>query len=120
DLHQQQLALQTLDTIRNSAQPDPNTILQVAQQFAALGDYPRLEATLQKLVELVPQSAESWYDLAALKSILGKSAESLQALRRALTLGAERRLHDPQARDLLAEVQQDPRFVAIRSLPEFK
>jgi tetratricopeptide (TPR) repeat protein len=120
DLHQQQLALQTLDTIRNSAQPDPNTILQVAQQFAALGDYPRLEATLQKLVELVPQSAESWYDLAALKSILGKSAESLQALRQALTLGAERRLHDPQARDLLAEVQQDPRFVAIRSLPEFK
>jgi len=32
----------------------------------------------------------------------------------------QRRLQDPKARDLRAELPQDPRFNSLRSLPEFK
>jgi tetratricopeptide (TPR) repeat protein len=119
-LHKPGLAIQTLDEVLHNPNADANAVLQVAQQLAALADYPRLELTLEKLTKLEPGSPEAWYDLAALRSILGKSPEALQTLRQALTLGAERRLRDPKARNLLAEVQQDPRFKAIRALPEFR
>jgi thioredoxin-like negative regulator of GroEL len=120
DLHQSQRALQILDEVIGSPNADGNVTVQAAQEFAALADYPRLEVALEKLARLEPNSPEAWYDLAALRSILGKSSASLQALRQALKLGAERRIRDPKARDLLAEVQQDPRFQAIRPLPEFR
>jgi tetratricopeptide (TPR) repeat protein len=119
-LHQPQLAVRTLDEVLKSPTADANALLQVAQQLAGLNDYPRLEATLDKLTKLVPASPEAWYDLAALRSILGKPTESLQALRQALRLSAERLIRDPKARDLSAEVQPDPRFNPVRSLPEFK
>jgi thioredoxin-like negative regulator of GroEL len=120
DLHQSQRALQILDEVIGSPNADGNVTVQAAQEFATLADYPRLEVALEKLARLEPNSPEAWYDLAALRSILGKSSASLQALRQALKLGAERRIRDPKARDLLAEVQQDPRFQAIRPLPEFR
>jgi tetratricopeptide (TPR) repeat protein len=120
DLHKPQLAVQVLDRILNRPNLDANSLMQVAQQLVALADYPRLETTLDKLTAVEPDSPEAWYDLAALRSILAKSPESLQALRQALKLNAERHFRDPKARDLLAELQQDPRFAAIRSLPEFR
>jgi hypothetical protein len=79
-----------------------------------------LEASLEKLTKVAPDSPEAWYDLAAMRSILGKSPEALQALRQSLKLSAERRARDSNGRDLLAELQHDPRFAAIRSLPEFR
>jgi thioredoxin-like negative regulator of GroEL len=115
-----QLASQTLNQVLQNPSLDPGTILQVAQQFVAITNYPGLEASLDKLTKVAPQSPEAWYDLAALRSILGKPGEALQALRQALQLSAERRLRDPKARDLRAELQQDPRFAALRPLPEFK
>jgi thioredoxin-like negative regulator of GroEL len=115
-----QQAAQTLDEILNGPKADAAVILRVAQQLVALTDYPRLEIALEKLTEVAPGSAESWYDFAALKSILGKQAEALRALRQALKLNSERHLREPNARDLLSELQHDPRFNALRALPEFK
>jgi tetratricopeptide (TPR) repeat protein len=100
--------------------PDADALLQTAQQLAILGDYARIEVTLEKLVRALPDSPEPLYDLAALRSLLGKHKESLQALRQALKMSAERKTRDPRARDLLAELQADPRFNALRPLPEFK
>jgi tetratricopeptide (TPR) repeat protein len=119
-LHQPQPALQVLGKVVNSPAADPEAILQVAQQLVVLGNYPMLEATLDKLTKVAPDSPEAWFDLAAMRSILGKSSESLQALRQALKLSAERRARDPKAKDLLAELQHDARFNAIRNLPEFR
>ena len=114
------LAAQTLDQVLKSPNADANAVLHVAQQLVALNDYPRLEQALEKLSRLAPESPESWYDLAAIRSILGKPNEALAALRQALELSAQRRLHDPKARDLQAELQQDPRFNGLRALPDFK
>lgn len=114
------LATQTLDEIARDSNLDPNTAFEMAQQFAAMSDYPRLEAILERLVKLAPESAESWYDLAAMKNILGKPSEALTALRQALKLSAVRIAKDPKAKDLLRELPTDPRFNSLRRNPEFQ
>ena len=120
DLHNGSLQVQTLDKVLADPALDVNALLQTAQQLASVGDYGRLEITLEKLVRALPDSPEPLYDLAALRSLLGKSHEALQALRQALKMSADRKTRDPRARDLLAEVRTDPRFNALRTLPEFK
>jgi tetratricopeptide (TPR) repeat protein len=92
----------------------------IAQFFAQTGNLPKLESTLEKLVAIVPNEPEPWYDLAAIKVALGKTGESLQDLRTALDLSAKRLKQNPKARDLLAEVRKDSRFGSVRNLPEFQ
>ena len=119
-LNNREAALQALDVILNSGQADQNIILQTAEQLVALADYARLERTLDKLTKIAPGSPEAWYDLAALRAILGKTNQSLQALRQALTLSEARLGRDPKARDLRQQLPTDPRFNAVRPTAEFQ
>jgi tetratricopeptide (TPR) repeat protein len=119
-LKRPQAALQALDRILASPQADPNILLQSAEQLVALSDYRRLELALDKLTKVAPSSPEAWYDLAALRSILGKTNECLEALRQALSLSAARLARDPKARDLLKQIPADPRFNPVRSWSEFQ
>ena len=81
---------------------------------------PKLEVALEKLIKFTPQNPEASYDLARLKLILGKTAESLQILSRALDLSAKRLQSDPNASNLLENARNDPTFNTLRQLPEFK
>ena len=110
----------TLDSILNNPKADPNSVLQVAQMYAAMANLPRLEATLDKLVLVAPTSPEAWYDLAAMKASLNKSSECLQALNTAISLSDLRLKTDAGARNLILEVRKDERFKSLRDLPEFK
>jgi tetratricopeptide (TPR) repeat protein len=120
DLRKPEQATQVLDQILNSSNLNANATLQIAQQYAAMLNYQKLEATLEKLTKLVPDSPEAWYDLAALKASLDKPKDALQDLQQALKLSAQRRKQDPKARDLVTEAQSDQRFASIRQMPEFK
>jgi cytochrome c-type biogenesis protein CcmH/NrfG len=119
-LNQPQPALQALDEVLNSPTADVNILSQAADQLVGLADYARLEVALEKMTRLAPDSPETWYDLAALRSIVGKPSQSLEALRQALKLSAARLAREPKARNLLRELERDPRFKAVRSLPEFR
>ena len=92
----------------------------IAQMDARIGNLAQLETALQKMAALSPGQPEPWYDLAALKAILGKPSESLQDLRTSLDLSAKRRLKDPNAPDLMATSRTDGRFDSLRTTPEFQ
>ena len=99
----------------------PNEIGVIAQFYAQTGNLPKLEnARWKDLSPLLPNEPEPWYDLAAIKIVLGKTNESLQDLRTSLDLSAKRLKQNPKARDLLAEVRKDHRFDSLRNLPEFQ
>jgi thioredoxin-like negative regulator of GroEL len=112
-------ALQILDGLMNAPNPSPTTLLLAAQEYANMHEYGKLESALEKLVKSAPDSAEAWYDLAALKAQVNKNKESLEALRHAFELSAKRRRANPQAMDMIAQAKADPRFGAVRSMPEF-
>jgi tetratricopeptide (TPR) repeat protein len=119
-LGQNDRAGKTLDSIINNPKIDAGSLLQVANELVALGDYPRLEATLEKLVKLSPDMPEAWYDLSALKISLGKTPEAVKDLQTSFDLSQKRHAADPKALDLIKQAQTDPRFTAILSSPELK
>jgi tetratricopeptide (TPR) repeat protein len=101
-----------------------NEVAALAQLYSKLGYgyLNKLDAALQKLVTLAPEPIrpEAYYDLAALKAVLGKTSDALDNLRIAMDLNAKRLRRDPKAGDLAATNRSDPRFDALRSLPEFQ
>lgn len=113
-------AVQVLDGILASSNVDANAALVVAQVFAQIGNYPKLELALEKLAALSPHSPEAAYDLAAIKAANNKPAESIALAKRALELGKLRRATNPGARDITSDIRNDPRFGSLRETPEFK
>ena len=103
-----------------SAQPGAGDLIRAAQLFGAMANWPKLEATLEKLVSVSPQSPEAWYDLAAFKANLAKNTEALPALSNALALSAKRLQGNPKAQDLVDAARNDQRFTNLRVTPEFQ
>ena len=93
----------------------PNEAGFIAQTYAQMGNLAKLEGAIEKLVTLIPDQPEPWYDLAALDAVLGKPDQALQNLSRSLELSAQRLKTNSTARDLLAEARKDHRFDSLRN-----
>jgi thioredoxin-like negative regulator of GroEL len=119
-LKQDDRADQVLDQVVASPRADANAVLMVAQEYSGRLNYLKIETALAKLVTLVPESPEAWYDLAGVRAALGKTPEASSNLGKALDLYAKRPKKDPKARDLVAESQKEPRFAAVRQSPEYQ
>jgi thioredoxin-like negative regulator of GroEL len=113
-------ATAVLERMVNEPRVDPNAVLGAAKAFVQMQNWPKLEMTLERLVKILPDEPETWYDLAALKATFGKQNESLAALTRALELSAKRIGNNPASSNLLGMVRSDPRFNPLRQLPEFQ
>ena len=92
----------------------------IAQYCAQLGDLPRCQKAIEKLVALAPDQPEPHYDLAALDAVLGRSPAAMQELKTALDLNSRRLAADPKATDLLETARTDDRLKNLRSLPQFQ
>lgn len=119
-LGQTNRAYELLDSMLRHPQADSGAVLAVAQAYSSMQNFPKLEAVLERLVELSPTQAEAWYDLAAIKAFLGKSADCLPALRQALRLSDARLKAEAGQRDLRVEALRDPRFLGVHSNAEFQ
>jgi tetratricopeptide (TPR) repeat protein len=94
--------------------------LHLAQAAMQMGDRGRVEAALEKLVQVNADNPEAWYDLAAFKAESRKPDQVLPALSNALRLSSLRLKQNPAARDLLPEAKRDPRFEPLRPSPGFQ
>ena len=103
---------------------DPNapaeTILTVASAYNDLNELERLENALVRLVEVLPENPEAWFDLAATQAIMGKHQLALQTLGRTMELSRARREKNPKAADLARKARADVRLNALKAMPDFQ
>jgi tetratricopeptide (TPR) repeat protein len=113
-------AVEVLDQIANTPTADVQALLTVAKAYADIGQVGRLEPLLDKAAKLDPSQPEVWYDLAALRTMMGKKVEALPALAKALALSKARHATNATAHDLRQEVDKDKRFDTIRQDADFQ
>jgi tetratricopeptide (TPR) repeat protein len=103
------------------ARPDanPQTLLSVANAYQQLQNLPGMELALTRVVKVMPEDAEQWYNLARVQAMLHKNQEALKSLRMAVTLSNKRLAADPKARNLAADAATNPTFGELRLMPEF-
>jgi len=108
----------------DKALADPNTsqhdLSSVVQIYAQLGDLPKVETTLKRLVILLPGEPEIHYDLAAVMASLGQNTDALAELKTTMALNSARLKTNSSALDLAQQARNDQHFASIRNLPEFK
>ena len=119
-MQQTNRAFELFDTALARPEAKFQDVAAIAQFYAQLGSYGKLETAIKKMVSLDPEQPEPRYDLAALQAIMGNTAESLQNLKKALDLSAKRLAKDPKARDLQDAARTDGRLDHLRALPEFQ
>ena len=114
------LALGVLDELIASPDADAGTILSVANAFSQLQQASRLETALARLVAILPDQPEAWFDLAAVQAVLIKTNESIASLTKAVELSNARLALQPKARNLREDATKDERFKPLQAMPEFK
>jgi thioredoxin-like negative regulator of GroEL len=119
-LQQTGRAMQLLDGVLNSSNADAPSIIRAAMVYSEVSNWAKLEASLERLVKISPESPEAWYDLSAMKANLHKDQEALAGLTTALSLNTQRLQRDPKARNLLQDMSNDVRFVSLRQMAEYQ
>jgi len=92
----------------------------IIQLYVQTQNFPRIEEGLERLAVLKADSAEAFYDLAAIKGVLGKAPEAISALKKSLELSDARLKKEPKAHDMRTEAAKDERFKSLSQTPEFK
>jgi tetratricopeptide (TPR) repeat protein len=119
-LGQNDRAFQVLDGVLTNPDATVPMVMSVADAYNKLGQPLKLQAALERLARLAPESPEAWYDLAASHATLGQNPQAIQALKQALALNTQRLVQNPKTNDIRGTLAGDPRFAAVRNTPEFK
>jgi len=119
-LQQRDKAGARLDQLLANPKADANSLLFAVNAANQLQDWPRVEKCLDRLVKSSPDNPEAWYDLAGIQAMQNKSAEAVASLRQSLTRSRQRLEKNPGALNLYSNAETDPRFTALRQLPEFQ
>ena len=112
-------ALGVLEKILANPKADGGTLIFSANIYAQLGQIAKVEQALALFVKGNPENPEGHYDLAAVRAMQNKTADSIQALTQALDQSAKRLKKEPTAPNLYSNLMADARFGAVRAAPEF-
>ena len=115
-----QRALPMFDRLLTNPASDHNALVNAAQGYSMVGNLPKMEAAMTRVVALNPANPDSHYDLAAIQAALGKSNEAIQALTRALPLSDQRLTQQTNVPNLRQNAPNDPRFARLRAMPAFQ
>ena len=86
------------------------TAFYLPRQFTEQGNHERAAFVLGIAVEIAPDNAEIWYELAAAQARKGTKKKALESLRKAVDLG----LKD------LARLEKEPAFAALRQEKKYR
>jgi len=112
-------AVEVTDQILTNSKADSGALIACANIYAQLQQIGKVEQSLAALVKVAPENPEGRYDLAAVQAMLNKSNEAIETLRSALQQSSQRLARDPNSPNLYSNALGDPRFAALRPLPEF-
>ncbi|MEN9572784.1 MAG: hypothetical protein RL514_639 [Verrucomicrobiota bacterium] len=90
------------------------------QTYQLVGNVPKMEAALQRLVKLNPTSPELWYDLGALLAYQTNINAAVAAVSNAVQHSNARLKDTPTAQDLRTMAAGDARFAALKAHPGFQ
>ena len=110
---------QILDQVLAS-QSDPSVIFMTGELYVKMGNLPKGEEALQKLVRIAPEQAEHWYNLATVQAAQQKASDAAASLKKAFQLNAAQLKANPKAVNLRDHVVSDGNFNNIRATPEFQ
>jgi tetratricopeptide (TPR) repeat protein len=113
-------AVAVLDKMVANPRADKNALMVVARAFVAMQNLPKLEETLTRISQLEPDAPEVWYDLSALRSVLGQTSNAMAAFRKLAALNARQLQQNPKARNFMQAARSDGRFQGLRNTPEFQ
>jgi hypothetical protein len=109
-----------LERLVQQTNASAQTLLSVANAYSQLQNMSGLEATLSRLVKVLPDSPEAWYDLARAQTVTRKVPEALKSLHTAVVLSNKRLATNAALKNLAAEAPNDPSFATLRTLPDFQ
>ncbi|MEI6076320.1 MAG: DUF2723 domain-containing protein, partial [Verrucomicrobiota bacterium] len=119
-MQQTNRALALLDQAIASSNINYGDVVYIANAYAGLGNFTRIETAIKKLVSLDPSQPEPRYDLAAIQAITGRNSEALDNLKTALETSSKRLATNHSAHDLVTAARTDPRLNSLHALPEFQ
>lgn len=113
-------ALKVIALLMQKPKLDASTLTALAHMNSQLGQVAKLEECLTKLTGALPDNPEAWYDLAAIRAVMGgKQQEALKALSKSVQLSRARLAKDPKAGNMQEMAIKDERFLVLKNTPGF-
>lgn len=98
----------------------PQAVLSVAKAYTDLGHVDGLEHVFQRATEVLPNSPETWYDLARVQVGINKKEAALSNLKKAIQLSNERAALEPNSFNVARDAQTNRNFESLRQDPAFR
>jgi tetratricopeptide (TPR) repeat protein len=109
-----------LQTLIDQTNASAQVVLSVAKAYSDLGHVAALEHAFTRATEVLPNSPETWYDLARIQVALNKRELAMTNLKRAVQLSNERAAQEPMAFNVAKDAQTNKNFDAVRGDPTFR
>ena len=109
-----------LQALIENTNASAQAVLSVAKAYSDLGYVGGLERAFTRATEVLPESPETWYDLARVQLVVNKKEAALTNLARAVQLSNERVARDPNAFDIVKNARTNRSFDPLRNERQFK